>query len=418
MKYWHFLFIFLIVFLFVPILFHSQAAIVLNEIAVQPTQTVELINTASESANISNWYIDDSGGTTYFTIPDSTTLPPGSCLVFTGDFNFNKSTTDIARLFDAAAPPTSTSAHLVDSYTYAKGPDAGMSFSRIPDGSGDWTTQTSTFGMLNQSGMPCVPTATPTLIPTSSPTPTTAPSPTQTTVTPTPTSPTPADYDSVYISEVYPYPNTGESEWVELFNNSDTEAVLTNWKMDDVENGGSSPRSFSLTIPAKGYRVVSFSSSLFNNDGDSVRLLNFSGSLKDSMEYIDAKQGLSFGRKDNSVDEYCLQAPSPNASNNVCSEEPTSKPEKNTSVLSTTSKVSPSKKQITVTSQKAGITKIKQTTLKLSPAKGSILGVTTIQPKNSSSHIYISSYLYFISASYALLTVASCAIRMKYATYP
>ena len=43
----------------------------INEFLIEPEpQTIELINTGSESADISGWYIDDSAGTTYFTIPE------------------------------------------------------------------------------------------------------------------------------------------------------------------------------------------------------------------------------------------------------------------------------------------------------------------------------------------------------------
>jgi len=50
-------------------------------VAIQPIQSVELYNTASSSADISSWYIDDAGGTTYFTIPPYTIIPPLSCMV-------------------------------------------------------------------------------------------------------------------------------------------------------------------------------------------------------------------------------------------------------------------------------------------------------------------------------------------------
>ena len=103
---------FIIVLLLLPFPIHAE--VVINEFAVQPTQTVEIFNAASVSADISHWYIDDSGGSTYYTIPANTILPPQTCAVFTGDFNLNKSSADTVRLFTAEYPPTTPSAVLID----------------------------------------------------------------------------------------------------------------------------------------------------------------------------------------------------------------------------------------------------------------------------------------------------------------
>lgn len=189
-----------------------HASIILNEMAVQPTQTVELFNTdASRSADISSWYIDDSGGSTYFSIPENTSLPPLSCIVFTGDFNLNKASPDSIRLFTASHPPTSSSAVLVDLYSYPKAPDNEYSFARNPYG--EWNIDATTFGLTNDTLLSCLPSPTPTIEPTITLTPTVTIEPTPTSTPPiTPTTSISFDYEGIYLSEIHPFPQAGDPE--------------------------------------------------------------------------------------------------------------------------------------------------------------------------------------------------------------
>lgn len=163
----------------------SFAQVVINEFLVDPQpQAVELINTGSENVDISNWYIDDSGGTTYFTIVANTLLLPHSCMVFYSDFNLNRSSQDTIRLFNSASSPSSSSP--LDSFFYKSSPGPGISFFRVPDGAETWATGEATLGKSNETDVSCevLPTETPQ--PTNTPTATTKPS--QSSPTPTPTS--------------------------------------------------------------------------------------------------------------------------------------------------------------------------------------------------------------------------------------
>lgn len=146
-----------------------NASVVLNEVAIQPNQVVELYNTASTSADISGWYIDDSGGTTYYSIPQQTVLAPLSCAIFTADFNFNKASADVVRLFDNSYPPTTASAKLIESYSYSKAPDTGYSFIKTSDGGALWQTNISSLGLFNESLVSCIPSPTTTPFPTEPP---------------------------------------------------------------------------------------------------------------------------------------------------------------------------------------------------------------------------------------------------------
>lgn len=287
--------------------------VVINEFSPDRSpQAVELINTASESADLSGWYIDDNGGTSYYTIAPGTVLYPNACLVFEGDFNMNKSSADMVRLFDRTAPPTSSAAVLIDSYGYKQGPGIGQSYIRTPDGSGSWIAAPSGFGQWNGSDSNCIllPTPIPTIAPAETP------SPEPPTAAPTP-HPVP---DRIFISEVYPYPAPGETEWIELYNDNDADATLENWYIDDAENSGGTPRSINLSLPAHGFVAIDISGALFNNDTDSVRLLAPDKKMADGFEYTKARKQMSFGRTSFDSDTVCLETQSKGTANNPCLE--------------------------------------------------------------------------------------------------
>lgn len=384
------------------------ASVILNEVAIQPTQTVELMNTdATTSADISSWYIDDSGGTTYFSIPKDTILPPLSCLVFSTDFNFNKSSADTVRLFTNTTIPTSSSAALVDSYAYLKAPESGYSFARSPYG--EWSVDASTFGLANDTLFSCLapPTPTPEPPPTLTPTMTIAPTPTSQ-VTNAPTTLTLPDYDNIYLSEIHPFPLAGSPEWVELYNGNGEQVTLIDWYMDDGENIGGSPKRFSLTLNAYQYGAIDISSSLFNNTGDTLRLLNAQKIEKQSMEFGKIMQGNSMARASFDDDEYCEQTSSKNAPNMDCVV-PTSRPSltpKSTSSTKNQSVQKPTtpKPQVKKTISSSSYTK--NNSVQPTP-EGVVLGIAD-EPSPSPV-----PYLSGVSASYSVLTIVSLFIRMR-----
>lgn len=393
----------------------AQASVVLNEVAIQPNQIVELYNNASESADISSWYIDDAGGTTYYTVPTQTTLPPRSCLLFNADFNFNKSSADSVRLFDNTAPPTSSSAKLIEQYSYTKSPEINYSFSKKTDGGVEWQMTSSSLGMLNESLLSCIPTPSPTSFPSETPTPipTIPLTPTlEPTQTPAPTSK--IDYQNVYISEVYPYPRTGEKEWIEIYNGNNFQINLDHWYIDDSENSGSTPKSFTLLLDPLTYGVLDMSSSLFNNDGDVVRLLNGEKIEKDSMEYGKITQGKSIGRISFEEDSYCEQEPSKNTINSLCLLEEGSpavlQPNSSIQKTSITQKtIIPTKKiqnQPQINTNMINETSVKETNIN---QKGEVLSAQTQNSPNTSPVPHLS----FVSFSYSLLTIVSVFIKMK-----
>lgn len=387
------------------ILPYAHAEVVINEFAVQPTQTVELLNTASTSADISHWYIDDSGGSTYYTIPPETVLPPFTCAVFISDFNFNKSSADTIRLFNSSFIPTSSSATLVDAYTYAKMPQ--YSYVRIPDGGLNWQEAASSFGFLNTSTTSsCLPPPSP--IPSSSSTPTVAIIQ-ESSITQSPSS-TPTslpDYEHIIITEVYPYPDTNEKEWIELYNNNDMRVELSHWFIDDAAGSGSSPRTISLSIDPYSFAIVELPSSMLNNAGDSVRLLNTDLVEKYSMEYGTAHKQKSFGLITLEEQEYCLQNPSPRTLNQICD---TNTPKEQLIDLPihtvSSTRTSPTLLPLSTNSQPVMHT---FPTTQHSEYEKDVLGTFT------SKTVSPAPYLSILSCIYSLLTIVGVFIKINHA---
>ncbi len=224
--------------------------------------------------------------------------------------------------------------------------------------------------------------------------------------------PTLTSYHNIYISEAMVNPAKDENEWIELFNNNDYAVSLMNWFIDDIENSGSSPKMFSLEIPSKSYGVFMLSSSMFNNTGDSVRLLDFNKNLKDSFEYSSSTQGKTYGRISLDSDDFCLQEPSKGNVNNPCinptpSSTPkpsnTLTPSKTSTYLSVTAVLNRSTNQLARRNLDEGGV--------INTNNGEVLGIANYNDHNN-THRFIRS-LSFISFSYSLLTILSIFLKMK-----
>jgi competence ComEA-like helix-hairpin-helix protein len=104
---------------------------------------------------------------------------------------------------------------------------------------------------------------------------------------------------SVIISEFLPDPEgtDTENEWIELYNQSEQIANLTNWQIDN-QDGGSSPFVFPANslISPKQFLVLRrpITKIALNNDNDKVRLIYPDGSLATEVSYLaEKKQGFS-----------------------------------------------------------------------------------------------------------------------------
>jgi len=395
----------------------AQSKIFINEFLIDPQpQSVEIFNSGTESADISNWIIDDAGGTTFYTIPKNSIISPNQCLVFSADFNLNKSTADTIKLINI-------SQQLIDSFSYKSSSGSGISYFRFPDGSSDWTTGSANLGYYNSNiGQTCLLptlTSTPTITPSPTPEPKLTITPTKGSEDPTPTLPaavlTEADsisYDNIYLSEVMVNPPTGEKEWVEIYNNNDFSVSLKDWHIDDIENSGSSPKMFSLEIDKKSYAVFDLSSSIFNNNGDSIRLLDFNKSTKDDLEYKLTEQGKTLGRTNFDSDDFCIQEPSKNFANNPCIDStptPLLPTQSGFSGLTSTKTVQ-TKMPIISGRETRPLQYISPISYKPPP---DVLGISDELIINTPNNKPLINLLTILSASYSLLTISSILFKMK-----
>lgn len=111
---------------------------------------------------------------------------------------------------------------------------------------------------------------------------------------------------SVIINEImYDYP-TGECEWIELFNNSDSVVNLKNWKIQDNTTTQVIITSLDYFLSPDSFVVVSESDAIFanhpnlpqklviingslpslNNDGDAVIIFKLNGVFSDMVDYL------------------------------------------------------------------------------------------------------------------------------------
>jgi hypothetical protein len=128
-----------------------------------------------------------------------------------------------------------------------------------------------------------------------------------TTPNPTPITPTPEPekiiYGGVILSEIYPHPAEGGKEFVELYNTTDKDIDLANWKLDDIPDSStvsSSPiQTLTGIIPAKGFLVLEDGVALkigLNNDQDSVILYDPNSTIQSQVDYTmkDSQKGSSY----------------------------------------------------------------------------------------------------------------------------
>jgi len=105
----------------------------------------------------------------------------------------------------------------------------------------------------------------------------------------------------VIINEFLPSPfgKDEEEEWVELYNDSDQITDISEWQLDDAENG-SRPFVFpkNTLIAPKSYLVFSRKTTgiALNNEKDKVRLILSTGTVLQEVSYEKAQEGKSSAR--------------------------------------------------------------------------------------------------------------------------
>lgn len=129
----------------------------------------------------------------------------------------------------------------------------------------------------------------------------------------------PPEYDlstTVKINEVYPVPESGQEEFIELYNFGSKSVNLMGWQLDDIPNGGSAPYTIpSLTILPNKFLVISKTQShvTLNDTGDSVSLIQPSGFELSKSVYTQTTKGSSWSWFEN--ENKWTTTPTPNGIN-------------------------------------------------------------------------------------------------------
>lgn len=381
------------------------SAVKINEIYPAPAtgekEWIELYNDENTGIGISGYYLTDLAQNKIYLEKesiDANGFVIGSCS------NILNNTGDTVYL-------RNNFGEVIDTATYSGSFTSEKTYASCPNGSSNWiTSNTTTKNYSNESVCP-----TPSQILTATP----QPSPTSQIQTPT-LEITPAfSYNNIYLSEVMVYPESGSHEWIELYNDNDFSVDLTNWYFDDMEGQGSTPKKFSLTIAPKSYGVYELTSSIFNNEGDSIRLLDFNNNLKDSFEYKGGIKNKTWGRADLANDNFCQQEESRGKENTGCINSLTP-----TRALTATQEPTVATAKLPIADSKlliANSTKsylsspINNQQLTINNSGPSVLGSSTSNPKpihkkNNSAVKALS----FFSLSYSLLTIGGIFARMKF----
>ena len=219
------------------------------------------------------------------------------------------------------------------------------------------------------------------------------------------------------------YPDSGQTEWIELYNDNDSEVTLTDWFVDDIENAGSSPKKFTMTIAPKAFGVLDISASMFNNDSDTVRLMDSEETKKDSVSYTSSEKNYSLGKTVISSSTICIQTASKSTVNNICTNiiptaliganSPTKKSPDPT--LKKTPSPTPGSKKLlpTLQSKKINTFQSQATNINHSTTEN-ILGASTEILLNESSPQQIIHTLTILAFSYSILSIISIITKISF----
>lgn len=250
-----------------PLASSDDHNIKINEIFPNPAgpdsgkEWVELTNLGLGSVDLHNWILDDGEvrteiGSSAYQIQSPTVAPNGLVVITisSGKFALNNTGKETLRLFNPSKV-------LIDSVTY-EGASEGLSYSKNQSGKWDWIAPT--------------PAAANILTPKS-----------ESIVT------------QIVINELFPQPDKGVEEFIELVNLGKQEVSLTGFSLSD---NVSSYRLSEISLKAGEFAVIKKSESKIslNNSGEEkVQLVSASGKIISEVVYEDAPSGQSFNRTAN-----------------------------------------------------------------------------------------------------------------------
>lgn len=104
--------------------------------------------------------------------------------------------------------------------------------------------------------------------------------------------------DSILINEIMPHPTSSNKEWIELYNNSLLDIDTTHWIITELTSSGNvTPHNLpTVIIPTHLTCFYEFSSSVLNDSGDTVSLIDSAGAQIDSYTYTSSFLNKTFSR--------------------------------------------------------------------------------------------------------------------------
>lgn len=245
-------------------------------------------------------------------------------------------------------------------------------------------------------------------------------------------------FAALRINEIYPAPPTGESEWIELYNDADAATDSAKYILTDLV--GNKLKFETATISAFGFTIAS-SSSVLNNTGDTIFLKNILNEIQEIATYSGTFSSEdSYGKcPDFNGLFFKLPLPTKKSSNLVSclaltptttpvmveteAETEGPNPTKTPTRTPTPSRTPTPPKAPTPTKLLIRVTQKNnppsRSSIKFKPTQNTsifsssqeVLGANSRQPIRKKSN---SRFLSFLSAAYSLLTATSVLIKIKF----
>lgn len=110
----------------------------------------------------------------------------------------------------------------------------------------------------------------------------------------------------IYVNEIYPNPNKGETEWVELYYSGSADIDTAGWYIDDIIDGGGKPQPMDTTLRPESYYTIELGDSYLNNTKDEINIIDETGSIVLKVNYTATKKGQSIVREEGGTWDYSL----------------------------------------------------------------------------------------------------------------
>ena len=263
---------------------------------------VELYNADTGTVDISGWTLDDieSGGSTAYTIPTTTTIGAGGYLVL-----YKKDTGLILNNTGDSVVLKNPNGVVQDQLDYSA-TTTDVSISRNLDGTGQWVVDFPvSHGLKNTAPVPVVVESAgggggSTTTTSTNATTTNSSSSSSSVVTQTSPASTPQFSNSIRVSSLLPNPKgaDGTDEYIEV-ENTGSDTNLKNWSL--VDSGGKIYEIKADRIIHAGERITFFSEDTkisLNNAGDSITLFDPAKHSAASVTYTNALEGARYVLQD------------------------------------------------------------------------------------------------------------------------